>query len=144
MGIVAFSRVRQVVVAFAILLMAVLAVQTPLEQAHLDAEQFLALDAGGAHASASVQTGVAEASLVHLVSVAIETATDPEATEAPASGPHHHHGDGPPVHGLASGAAAPTVSTLTADRFLLENDHRTGLTGNPQDRPPRPALEPTA
>lgn len=144
MGTVAFIRVRQVVVALAILLLTALAVQTPVEQAHLHAERFLALGASAPHASASIRPTVAEETPADLINVAIQPASEPHTSDAPASSPHHHHADGPPLHGLTSAAAGPTVSALSAALFQLENDYRAGLTGNPQDRPPRAHLEPIA
>lgn len=142
MGLAAFKTVRQALVAFAALLMAVLSLQAPVEQAHLDADFDQAASALiQAAEPAVVETQDASTSVRPS---AVQTPTDPHASEAPASGPHHHHADGPPLHDQVANANAPTIAATAAARFRLDNDHRAGLTGNPQDRPPRSDLEPIA
>jgi len=128
-------------VAFAALLMVVLAVQTPVEQAHFDAELFQGFSASAPQAFDNANQTVAGTSADRSIPVAISVLADAHPTEAPSSAPHHHHSDGPPLHGAASGAAEPTVSTVSGARFRLMNDHGSGLDDNPQDRPPRPDLE---
>lgn len=125
----------------AALLMVVLAVQTPVEQSHFDAERFQAFGASALQAFDDIDNTAAETSADRPMLVAIPVSADAHSTEAPSSASHHHHSDGPPLHGAASGAAEPTVSTVSGARFQVMNDHRAGLTANPQDRPPRPDLE---
>jgi hypothetical protein len=141
-GLTAFKTVRQAMVAFAALLMAVLSVQAPAEQAHLDADVVQATSA--LNQAAEPPGAAAQDASTSLRQSAVQPPTDPHASEAPASGAHHHHADGPPLHDQAADADAPAVATTAAARFRLDNDHRAGLTGNPQDRPPRSDLEPIA
>jgi len=141
-GSVAFSHVRQLVVSFAALLMVVLAIQTPLEQAHqlADRAQAASLSAQtpGLEAAASAATVSARAMLVED-----HASSAPQSSEGAASGAHHHHADGP-LSGHDAGATGPGSAMTSAAQFQLENDHRVGLGANPQDRPPRPRLEPIA
>ncbi|MGH1557381.1 hypothetical protein ACRAWD_05245 [Caulobacter segnis] len=121
--------------------MVVLAVQTPVEQAHFDAELFQTFVASAPDAPGDIDKPVAEGASGRPISIAIPVLADAHPTEAPTSAPHHHHSDGPPLHGVAPGAAEPTASTVLGARFRLMNDHGSGLGDNPQDRPPRPGLE---
>jgi len=136
-----FRQVRQTVVAMAALLMALLAVQTPFEQAHLDADLFQAATTMIAQPPERVVGVTEDRASTPSPPSTVQSPTDHHTSQAPASGAHHHHADGPSLYGSAADATAPTVSLVRAGQFQLTNDHRAGLTGNPQDRPPRPALE---
>jgi hypothetical protein len=109
------GQLRQVVVAMAALLMAVLALLMPVDRTHL----------GRTDDRVSAPS----------------TPTDLQTSESPASGAHQHHADGPSLFGSTAHAIEPTVSLAMVVRFHLTNDRSTGLTSNPQDRPPKPDLE---
>lgn len=137
MGAVAIRRLRQLVAALAVLLLAMIAVQAPIEQNHLDLDRFQTVQANGDNT-----TVAADASPLEFGRV--QAPDDPFPAEAPGAGGHHHHADGPPIQERGPSAAAPTLAMISAARFQVTNDLRPGLDSNPQDRPPRPVLEPVA
>lgn len=137
MGAVAIRRLRQLVAALAVLLVAVIAVQAPIDQNHLERDRVHTVQTSG-------QAATAMPAAPQLELGRVQEANDPLPVEAPGAGGHHHHTDGPPLHALGPSAAAPTLAMISTTRFRLTNDLRPGLDSHPQDRPPKPILEPVA
>lgn len=119
----------------AALLMAVLALLMPVDRTHLDADLF------GAAPSTIAEDPERPVGRTDDRVSAPSTPTDLQTSELPASGAHQHHADGPSLFGSTAHAIEPTVSLAMVVRFHLTNDRSTGLTSNPQDRPPKPDLE---
>ena len=135
MGVGVLGQLRHVVVAMAALLMAVLALLMPVDRTHLDADLF------GAAPSTIAEDPERPVGRTDDRVSAPSTPTDLQTSESPASGAHQHHADGPSLFGSTAHAIEPTVSLAMVVRFHLTNDRSTGLTSNPQDRPPKPDLE---
>jgi hypothetical protein len=138
--------------AFAVMLMALLVVQTPVAMVdrllhatgHGHAANGFAgalIDApdqdhdhGGDHdhhePDADHDRDAAEVRLV-----ADDAPNDPAAPS-----PHHHHQDSPSIYGLAGGLSLPLVRSAPAVPFRLDDDLRHGIGEVGRDRPPKAKL----
>lgn len=150
MNIRADSRLGRCVAAIAVMLMAVLVVQTPL--ATVDR---LLHDAGQGHAANAFVGAVVDApehdhdrghgppgaSADHDDEAStVQALADDPPSDAPGRGLNHHHHDGPSPYGLTDGVTLPVAWSSSAMPFRLADDLRKGIDAFGQDRPPKARL----
>lgn len=141
------SWLGRIVAACAVMLMALLVVQAPVSTA--DHMLHAAGQAHAANAFADALLDPSEHDHVSTISADDDQAastdqavSDQTPDDATSPGSHHHHHDGPSV--LASGLNLPIAWSSQVAAFKLDDDLRNGVSGFPQERPPKPDLEHTA
>jgi hypothetical protein len=144
------SRLGRGVAALAVMLMALLVVQTPI--ATVDR---LLHEAGRGHAANAFVGAVVDLPEHHHdhdhdhaspsashdddAASAVQTVAD-ASSDAPGPGLNHHHHDGPSAYGLTDGVTLPVVWSSSAMPFRLADDLRKGVDRFQRDRPPKTPL----
>lgn len=146
------SRLGRWVAAIAVMLMAMLVVQTPI--ATVDR---LLHDAGHTHAANTFVGAVVDLpehehggdqdhpSIAadhdgHDDSQTAQTVADGPPSDSSAPGLNHHHHDGPSVYSLADSPGLAVTWSSSPMPFRSEDDLRKGIAAFQQDRPPKALL----
>jgi len=148
-NISADSRLGRWVAALAVMLLALLVVQTPI--ATVDR---LLHDAGHGHAVNAFVGAIVDApehdhdrgldhpgaSADHDDEASVQALADDPPSDAPGRGLNHHHHDTPSPYGLTDGVILPVAWSSSTQPFRLADDLRKGIDAFGQDRPPKARL----
>lgn len=150
MNIRADSRLGRSVAALAVMLLALLVVQTPI--ATVDR---LLHDAGHGHAVNAFVGAIVDAPEHDHDrghghpgasadgdddAAAVQALADDPSSDAHGRGLNHHHHDSPSPYGLTDGVILPVVWSSAAMPFGRADDLRKGIDAFGQDRPPKARL----